>query len=33
MDIVVKVIRKDKRLALVEVWGHKQEGIYIDGKL
>ena len=33
MDGVVKVIREDKRLALVEVWGHKLGGIYADGKL
>ena len=30
---VVKVIREDKRLALVEAWGHKLGGIYADGKL
>jgi len=33
MDGVVKVIKEDKRLALVEVWGHKLGGIYADGKL
>jgi len=33
MDSVVKVIREDKRLALVEVWGHKLGGIYVDRKL
>ena len=33
MDGAVKVIREDKRLALVEVWGHKLGGIYADGKL
>jgi len=33
IDGVVKVIREDKRLALVEVWGHKLGGIYADGKL
>ena len=33
MDGVVKVIREDKRLALVDVWGHKLGGIYTDGKL
>ena len=33
MDGVVKIIREDKRLALVEVWGHKLGGIYADRKL
>jgi len=33
LDGVVKVIREDKSLALVEVWGHKLRGIYADGKL
>jgi len=33
MDGAVKIIREDKRLALVEVWGHKLGGIYTDGKL
>ena len=33
LDGAAKVIREDKRLALVEVWGHKLEGIYADGKL
>ena len=33
MDGVIKVIREDKRLALVDVWGHKLGGIYADGKL
>jgi len=33
MDRVVKVIREHKRLALVEVWGHKLGGIYTHGKL
>ena len=33
MDRAAKVIREDKRLALVEVWGHKLGGIYADGKL
>jgi len=32
MDGAVKVIREDKRLALVQVWGHKLGGIYGDGK-
>jgi len=33
MDGAVKVTREDKRLVLVEVWGHKLVGIYADGKL
>jgi len=33
MDGAVKVIIEDKRLALVEVWGHKLGGIYVDRKL
>jgi len=33
MDGAVKVIREDKRLALMEVWGHKLGGICLDGKL
>jgi len=33
LDGTVKVIKEDKRLALVEVWGHKLGGIYADGKL
>jgi len=30
LDGVVKIIGEDKRLALVEVWGHKLGGIYAD---
>jgi len=33
MDGVVKVIRENKRLALVEVWDHKLGGTYADRKL
>ena len=33
MDGVEKVTREDRRLALVDVWGHKLGGIYADGKL
>jgi len=33
MDGAVKVIIEDKRLALLEVWGHKLGGIYADRKL
>ena len=33
LDVAVKVIREHKRLALVEVWGHKLGRIYADGKL
>jgi len=33
MDGVVKIIREDKRLALVEVWSHKLGGIYADENL
>jgi len=33
LDGTVKVIKEDKRLALVEVWGYKLGGIYADGKL
>jgi len=33
IDGAVKVIREDKRLALVEVWGHKVGETYVDGKL
>jgi len=33
IDGTVRVIKEDKRLALVEVWGYKLGGIYADGKL
>jgi len=33
LDSAIEVVQEDKRLALVEIWGHQLEGIYADGKL